>query len=24
VQNFFKKTRWRRTFMLIHGYPSKT
>jgi signal peptidase I len=24
VQNFFKKTRWRRTFMLIHGYPSKS
>lgn len=24
VQNFFKKTRWKRTFMLIHGYPSKT
>ena len=23
VQNFFTKTRWRRTFMLIHGYPSK-
>jgi signal peptidase I len=23
VQNFFSKTRWRRTFMLIHGYPSK-
>jgi len=21
--NFFKKTRWRRTFMLIHGYPMK-
>jgi signal peptidase I len=21
VQNFFTKTRWRRTFMLIHGYP---
>ena len=20
VQNFFTKTRWRRTFMLIHGY----
>ncbi len=19
--NFFRKTRWRRTFMLIHGYP---
>ena len=19
--NFFKKTRWRRTFMLVHGYP---
>ena len=24
VQNFFSKTRWRRTFMLIHGYPSKS
>jgi signal peptidase I len=23
AQNFFKKTRWRRTFMLIHGYPIK-
>jgi signal peptidase I len=23
VQNFFTKTRWRRTFMLIHGYPSE-
>lgn len=22
-QNFFAKTRWRRTFMLIHGYPVK-
>jgi signal peptidase I len=21
IQNFFPKTRWRRTFMLIHGYP---
>lgn len=21
AQNFFGKTRWRRTFMLIHGYP---
>ncbi|HXA07390.1 MAG TPA: signal peptidase I [Bryobacteraceae bacterium] len=21
VQHFFTKTRWRRTFMLIHGYP---
>jgi signal peptidase I len=21
AQNFFSKTRWRRTFMLIHGYP---
>jgi len=21
--NFFKKTRWRRSFMLIHGYPIK-
>ena len=21
AQNFFTKTRWRRTFMLIHGYP---
>ncbi|HWZ33128.1 MAG TPA: signal peptidase I [Bryobacteraceae bacterium] len=21
--NFFSKTRWRRTFMLIHGYPVK-
>jgi signal peptidase I len=20
AQNFFSKTRWRRTFMLIHGY----
>jgi signal peptidase I len=23
VQNFFTKTRWRRTFMLIHGQPSE-
>jgi len=22
AQNFFVKTRWRRTFKLIHGYPS--
>jgi signal peptidase I len=22
-ENFFSKTRWRRTFMLIHGYPVK-
>ncbi len=22
-QNLFAKTRWRRTFMLIHGYPVK-
>ena len=21
--NFFRKTRWKRTFMLIHGYPIK-
>ena len=21
AKNFFSKTRWRRTFMLIHGYP---
>ena len=21
MQNFFTKTRWKRTFMLIHGYP---
>jgi signal peptidase I len=21
AQNFFTKTRWRRTFMLLHGYP---
>jgi len=21
AQHFFSKTRWRRTFMLIHGYP---
>jgi signal peptidase I len=21
AQNFFAKTRWRRTFMLLHGYP---
>ncbi len=21
TENFFSKTRWRRTFMLIHGYP---
>jgi signal peptidase I len=23
AQNFFRKTRWRREFMLIHGYPIK-
>ncbi len=23
AQNFFSKTRWRRTFQLIHGYPLK-
>jgi signal peptidase I len=23
AQNFFKKTRWKRTFMLIHGYPTQ-
>ena len=23
AQHFFGKTRWRRTFMLIHGYPIK-
>ncbi len=23
VLHFFSKTRWRRTFMLIHGYPIK-
>jgi len=23
VEHFFSKTRWRRTFMLIHGYPVK-
>ncbi len=23
AQNFFTKTRWRRSFMLIHGYPIK-
>ena len=23
AKNFFVKTRWRRTFNLIHGYPSK-
>ena len=23
AQNFFSKTRWKRTFMLIHGYASK-
>jgi signal peptidase I len=23
AENFFPKTRWRRTFMLIHGYPIK-
>jgi signal peptidase I len=23
AENFFSKTRWRRTFMLIHGYPVK-
>lgn len=22
VEHFFSRTRWRRTFMLIHGYPS--
>jgi signal peptidase I len=22
-RNFFKKTRWKRTFQLIHGYPLK-
>ena len=22
-KNFFSKTRWRRTFLLIHGYPVK-
>ena len=21
AQNFFTKTRWKRTFNLIHGYP---
>ncbi|MGH9723175.1 MAG: signal peptidase I [Bryobacteraceae bacterium] len=21
AQNFFTKTRWKRTFKLIHGYP---
>jgi signal peptidase I len=21
AQNFFSKTRWKRTFMLIHGFP---
>ncbi|MGH9594570.1 MAG: signal peptidase I, partial [Bryobacteraceae bacterium] len=24
AQNFFSKTRWRRSFMLIHGVPIKT
>jgi len=23
AENFFSKTRWRRSFMLIHGYPIK-
>ncbi len=23
AENFFSKTRWRRTFMLLHGYPVK-
>ena len=23
AENFFAKTRWRRSFMLIHGYPIK-
>jgi len=23
AQNFFSKTRWKRTFMLIHGYASR-
>ncbi len=23
AQNFFTKTRWRRTFRLIHGYPTQ-
>jgi signal peptidase I len=23
AQNFFGKTRWRRAFMLVHGYPVK-
>jgi signal peptidase I len=23
AQNFFAKTRWRRSFQLIHGYPVK-
>ena len=23
AQNFFSKTRWRRSFMLVHGYPVK-
>jgi len=23
VQHIFTKTRWRRSFMLIHGYPIK-
>ncbi len=23
AENFFSKTRWHRTFMLIHGYPIK-
>jgi signal peptidase I len=24
AQNFFSKTRWRRTFQLIHGVPIKS
>ena len=23
AENFFSKTRWRRSFMLVHGYPIK-
>ena len=23
AQNFFVKTRWRRTFLLVRGYPGK-
>ncbi len=23
AEHFFTKTRWNRTFMLIHGYPDK-